>query len=100
MQEAFSQPNLGAFFAPQKTGLSGGSAACAAAPRPSNPLRKGTPSGGRNPHGVLQRKTLKELPQRGNSSKSRSTLVTDYTGFELIYFLSRSTIANILGFAK
>jgi hypothetical protein len=29
----------GAFFAPQKTGLSGGSAACAAAPRPSNPLR-------------------------------------------------------------
>jgi hypothetical protein len=31
--------NLGAFFAPQKTGLCGGSAACAAAPRPSNPLR-------------------------------------------------------------
>jgi hypothetical protein len=25
MQEAFSQPHLGAFFAPQKTGLSGGS---------------------------------------------------------------------------
>jgi hypothetical protein len=24
MQEAFSQPHLGAFFAPQKTGLSGG----------------------------------------------------------------------------
>jgi hypothetical protein len=39
MQEAFSKPHLGAFFAPQKTGLSGGSAACAAAPRPSNPLR-------------------------------------------------------------
>jgi hypothetical protein len=37
---------LGAFFAPQKTGLSGGSAACAADghlrwPRPSNPLRNG-----------------------------------------------------------
>jgi hypothetical protein len=49
MQEAFSQPHLGAFFAPQKTGLSGGSAACAAAPRPSNPLRKGTPAGEYNP---------------------------------------------------
>jgi hypothetical protein len=92
---------LGAFFASQKTGLSGGFAACAAAPRPSNPLRNGTPSGWtQSKHGVLQRKTLKELPQRGNSSKSRSTLVTDYTGFELIYFLSRSTIANIIGFAK
>jgi hypothetical protein len=31
---------LDAFFAPQKTGLSGGSAAYAAAPRPSNPLRR------------------------------------------------------------
>jgi hypothetical protein len=25
MQDAFSKPHLGAFFAPQKTGLSGGS---------------------------------------------------------------------------
>jgi hypothetical protein len=35
----FSKPHLGAFFAPQKTGLFGGFAACAAAPRPFNPLR-------------------------------------------------------------
>jgi hypothetical protein len=36
--------NLGAFFAPQKTGLSGGSAACAAAPRPSR-SKSATPLG-------------------------------------------------------
>jgi hypothetical protein len=31
MQEGFSQPHLGAFFAPQKTGLSGGSSRHSAA---------------------------------------------------------------------
>jgi hypothetical protein len=42
MEKAFSKPHLGAFFAPQKTRLCGGSAACAAAPRPFNPLRTST----------------------------------------------------------
>jgi hypothetical protein len=47
MHEAFSKPHLGAFFAPQKTGLCGGSVPplCGVTdghlrrPRPSNPLR-------------------------------------------------------------
>jgi hypothetical protein len=38
----FSKPHLGAFPAAPETGLCGGSAACAAAPRPSNPLRTST----------------------------------------------------------
>jgi hypothetical protein len=37
--ETPAKTDLGAFVAAQKTGLCGGSAACAAAPRPSNPLR-------------------------------------------------------------
>jgi hypothetical protein len=52
IQESFSKIHLDAFFAPQKTGLSGGSAAthglrpcAAAAPRPYNPLRCSTPVG-------------------------------------------------------
>jgi hypothetical protein len=43
MEKAFSKLHLGAFFASQKNGLCGGSAACAAAPRPSNPLRTNRP---------------------------------------------------------
>jgi hypothetical protein len=55
MEKAFSKPHLGAFFASQKTGLCGGSAACAADghlrwPRPFNPLRASThPKGVDNP---------------------------------------------------
>jgi hypothetical protein len=58
MQDAFLQPHLGAFFALQKTGLSGGSvpALCAVtawppavAPPLQSLLRNGTPSGECNP---------------------------------------------------
>jgi hypothetical protein len=47
IQDAYSKLHLGAFPAAPKTGLCGGSAACAADghlwwPRPSNPLRSST----------------------------------------------------------
>jgi hypothetical protein len=46
MEKVFSKLHLGAFFASQKTGLSGGSVPPLhgmTAPRPSNPLRTNRP---------------------------------------------------------